>query len=190
MCLCSFHFAVKWIVDFLSRYSWTTILQSWSRYPSKRHNQNHGSLCALVYSLCLTTFSSGSPSFLLFFAVYKSFLFSFFVPPTHYSPFRVSVICCFAGIIALLLLPSLAKNTYLSENALIPGILPFSLFLFTATLLMHTRCCFWRVCLSGGRTPRSLQTAYCRYFIIKCIVLFSACFVEYKSSDEATYQYC
>ncbi|CAN6353624.1 unnamed protein product [Urochloa humidicola] len=32
-----------------------------------------------------------------------------------------SVICCFAGIIALLLLPSLAKNTYLSENALIPG---------------------------------------------------------------------
>ncbi|ONM39213.1 GPI transamidase component family protein / Gaa1-like family protein [Zea mays] len=32
-----------------------------------------------------------------------------------------SVICCYAGIIALLLLPSLAKNTYLSENALIPG---------------------------------------------------------------------
>ncbi|XP_062206523.1 uncharacterized protein LOC133908491 [Phragmites australis] len=32
-----------------------------------------------------------------------------------------SVICCSAGIIALLLLPSLAKNTYISENALIPG---------------------------------------------------------------------
>uniref|UniRef100_A0A0A8Y8E3 GPI transamidase component family protein / Gaa1-like family protein n=1 Tax=Arundo donax TaxID=35708 RepID=A0A0A8Y8E3_ARUDO len=32
-----------------------------------------------------------------------------------------SVICCSAGIIALLFLPSLAKNTYLSENALIPG---------------------------------------------------------------------
>jgi len=32
-----------------------------------------------------------------------------------------SVICCSAGIFALLLLPSLAKNTYLSENALIPG---------------------------------------------------------------------
>nr|CAB3477958.1 unnamed protein product [Digitaria exilis] len=40
---------------------------------------------------------------------------------THPSPFEISVICCFAGIIALLLLPSLAKNTYLSENALIPG---------------------------------------------------------------------
>jgi len=114
--------------------------------------------------------------------------FSFPKLTIHHFP--VSVLCCSAGIITLLLLPSLAKNTYLSENALIPGILPFSLFLFTATLLMHTRCCFWRVCLSGGRTPRSLQTAYCRYFIIKCIVLFSACFVEYKSSDEATYQYC
>jgi len=41
-----------------------------------------------------------------------------------------SVICCSAGIIALLLLPSLAKNTYLSENALIPGKLPSNLFSF------------------------------------------------------------
>ncbi|KQK09209.1 glycosylphosphatidylinositol anchor attachment 1 protein [Brachypodium distachyon] len=32
-----------------------------------------------------------------------------------------SVLCCSAGIIALLFLPSLAKSTYLSENALIPG---------------------------------------------------------------------
>ncbi|KAF0916865.1 hypothetical protein E2562_014605 [Oryza meyeriana var. granulata] len=32
-----------------------------------------------------------------------------------------SALCCTAGIIALLFLPSLAKNTYLSENALIPG---------------------------------------------------------------------
>lgn len=32
-----------------------------------------------------------------------------------------SALCCSAGIIALLLLPSLSKNTYLSENALIPG---------------------------------------------------------------------
>lgn len=48
---------------------------------------------------------------------------------THPSPFEISVICCFAGIIALLLLPSLAKNTYLSENALIPGNWPSSLFL-------------------------------------------------------------
>ncbi|KAK3165091.1 hypothetical protein QOZ80_1AG0028800 [Eleusine coracana subsp. coracana] len=32
-----------------------------------------------------------------------------------------SVICCCAGIVALFLLPSLSKNTYLSENALIPG---------------------------------------------------------------------
>lgn len=32
-----------------------------------------------------------------------------------------SALCCSAGIIALLFLPSLAKNTYLSENALIPG---------------------------------------------------------------------
>ncbi|XP_021737745.1 glycosylphosphatidylinositol anchor attachment 1 protein-like [Chenopodium quinoa] len=33
----------------------------------------------------------------------------------------VSLICCIAGIIALLLLPVLAKNTYISENALMPG---------------------------------------------------------------------
>lgn len=33
----------------------------------------------------------------------------------------VSVLCCTAGIVALLLLPVLAKNTYISENALMPG---------------------------------------------------------------------
>ncbi|XP_052111748.1 uncharacterized protein LOC107471815 [Arachis duranensis] len=33
----------------------------------------------------------------------------------------VSVICFIAGIVALLLLPVLAKNTYISENALMPG---------------------------------------------------------------------
>ncbi|KAK6937099.1 GPI transamidase component Gaa1 [Dillenia turbinata] len=33
----------------------------------------------------------------------------------------VSVICCIAAILALLLLPVLAKNTYISENALMPG---------------------------------------------------------------------
>ncbi|KAL6507301.1 hypothetical protein OROGR_023496 [Orobanche gracilis] len=34
----------------------------------------------------------------------------------------VSVVCCATGIVALLLLPVLAKNTYISENALMPGI--------------------------------------------------------------------
>ncbi|XP_019182271.1 PREDICTED: glycosylphosphatidylinositol anchor attachment 1 protein [Ipomoea nil] len=33
----------------------------------------------------------------------------------------VSVVCCTAGVLALLLLPVLAKNTYISENALMPG---------------------------------------------------------------------
>ncbi|GFP99749.1 glycosylphosphatidylinositol anchor attachment 1 protein [Phtheirospermum japonicum] len=33
----------------------------------------------------------------------------------------VSVVCCAAGIAALLLLPILAKTTYISENALMPG---------------------------------------------------------------------
>ncbi|XP_057532056.1 uncharacterized protein LOC130810120 [Amaranthus tricolor] len=33
----------------------------------------------------------------------------------------VSFLCCIAGVIALLLLPVLAKNTYISENALMPG---------------------------------------------------------------------
>ncbi|KAH7852595.1 hypothetical protein Vadar_026916 [Vaccinium darrowii] len=33
----------------------------------------------------------------------------------------VSIICCTAGVVALLLLPVLAKNTYISENALMPG---------------------------------------------------------------------
>lgn len=32
-----------------------------------------------------------------------------------------SFLCCIAGLIALLVLPSLAKNTYISENALMPG---------------------------------------------------------------------
>ncbi|XP_058180275.1 uncharacterized protein LOC131298821 [Rhododendron vialii] len=32
-----------------------------------------------------------------------------------------SVVCCAAGVVALLLLPVLAKNTYISENALMPG---------------------------------------------------------------------
>ncbi|EYU34737.1 hypothetical protein ABFS82_11G130400 [Erythranthe guttata] len=32
-----------------------------------------------------------------------------------------SVVCCTAGIVALLILPLLAKNTYISENALMPG---------------------------------------------------------------------
>jgi hypothetical protein len=36
--------------------------------------------------------------------------------------FLYSVTCCLVGLIALLLLPALAKNTYISENALIPGI--------------------------------------------------------------------
>ncbi|KAL4568319.1 hypothetical protein LXL04_023928 [Taraxacum kok-saghyz] len=35
--------------------------------------------------------------------------------------FLVSVICCIAGVLALLLLPVLAKKTYISENALMPG---------------------------------------------------------------------
>ncbi|XP_030447562.1 uncharacterized protein LOC115670431 [Syzygium oleosum] len=33
----------------------------------------------------------------------------------------VSVACCVSGVLALLLLPILAKNTYISENALMPG---------------------------------------------------------------------
>ncbi|CAI9277105.1 unnamed protein product [Lactuca saligna] len=33
----------------------------------------------------------------------------------------VSVVCCVAGVLALLLLPVLAKKTYISENALMPG---------------------------------------------------------------------
>ncbi|KAK1295131.1 hypothetical protein QJS10_CPA16g01167 [Acorus calamus] len=33
----------------------------------------------------------------------------------------VSVLCCLAGLLTLLLLPVLAKNTYVSENALMPG---------------------------------------------------------------------
>ncbi|XP_044466068.1 glycosylphosphatidylinositol anchor attachment 1 protein-like [Mangifera indica] len=33
----------------------------------------------------------------------------------------VSVVCCTAGVLALLLLPVLAKKTYISENALMPG---------------------------------------------------------------------
>uniref|UniRef100_A0A2P2JUR8 Glycosylphosphatidylinositol anchor attachment 1 protein n=1 Tax=Rhizophora mucronata TaxID=61149 RepID=A0A2P2JUR8_RHIMU len=32
-----------------------------------------------------------------------------------------SVVCCTAGVFALLLFPLLAKNTYISENALMPG---------------------------------------------------------------------
>ncbi|KAK1309608.1 hypothetical protein QJS10_CPA09g00717 [Acorus calamus] len=32
----------------------------------------------------------------------------------------VSVLCCLAGLLTLLLLPVLAKNTYVSENALMP----------------------------------------------------------------------
>ncbi|XP_024029484.1 glycosylphosphatidylinositol anchor attachment 1 protein [Morus notabilis] len=35
--------------------------------------------------------------------------------------FSFSVVCCTAGVLALLLLPILAKNTYISENALMPG---------------------------------------------------------------------
>ncbi|XP_062106933.1 uncharacterized protein LOC133818210 [Humulus lupulus] len=35
--------------------------------------------------------------------------------------FLFSLVCCTAGVIALLLLPILAKNTYISENALMPG---------------------------------------------------------------------
>ncbi|KAI4350644.1 hypothetical protein L6164_005080 [Bauhinia variegata] len=35
--------------------------------------------------------------------------------------FFVSVVCLTAGVLALLLLPVLAKNTYISENALMPG---------------------------------------------------------------------
>ncbi|XP_057464464.1 uncharacterized protein LOC130754302 isoform X1 [Actinidia eriantha] len=33
----------------------------------------------------------------------------------------LSVLCCTAGVLGLLLLPVLAKNTYISENALMPG---------------------------------------------------------------------
>lgn len=33
----------------------------------------------------------------------------------------VSVVCCTAGVLSLLLLPVLGKNTYISENALMPG---------------------------------------------------------------------
>lgn len=35
--------------------------------------------------------------------------------------FLVSVACCTAGVLAMFLLPVLAKNTYISENALMPG---------------------------------------------------------------------
>ncbi|PON32582.1 GPI transamidase component Gaa, partial [Trema orientale] len=35
--------------------------------------------------------------------------------------FLFSVVCCTAGVVALLLLPILAKSTYISENALMPG---------------------------------------------------------------------
>ncbi|KAJ0428929.1 putative GPI transamidase component Gaa1 [Helianthus annuus] len=33
----------------------------------------------------------------------------------------VSVVCCTAGVLALLLFPVIAKKTYVSENALLPG---------------------------------------------------------------------
>lgn len=33
----------------------------------------------------------------------------------------ISVVCCLAGFLTLMLLPVLAKNTYISENALMPG---------------------------------------------------------------------
>lgn len=32
-----------------------------------------------------------------------------------------SLVCCAAGVLALFFLPVLAKNTYISENALMPG---------------------------------------------------------------------
>ncbi|GKV37209.1 hypothetical protein SLEP1_g45266 [Rubroshorea leprosula] len=47
--------------------------------------------------------------------------------------FLVSVVCCAAGVLALLLLP-VAKNIYISENALVPGrfisFLPFPFLFF------------------------------------------------------------
>ncbi|MQL99997.1 hypothetical protein Taro_032728 [Colocasia esculenta] len=39
----------------------------------------------------------------------------------------VSILCCTAGYITLLLLPILAKNTYISENALMPASIQQSL---------------------------------------------------------------
>lgn len=56
-------------------------------------------------------FSLSQLSFILF----TSFSFS------HRRFVFCSVVCFIAGVVALLLLPILAKNTYISENALMPG---------------------------------------------------------------------
>ncbi|KAG6510396.1 hypothetical protein ZIOFF_028406 [Zingiber officinale] len=48
----------------------------------------------------------------------------------------VSVVCCAAGIIAFILLPVLANNTYISENALMPGIIEI--------LILYACCSFAR----------------------------------------------
>ncbi|PNX57239.1 glycosylphosphatidylinositol anchor attachment 1 [Trifolium pratense] len=63
----------------------------------------------------------------------------------------VSLICFVSGIVALLLLPILAKNTYVSENALMPGYtlsvtFPKSLlFLFFYLLDMVTVSINWSI---------------------------------------------
>ena len=49
--------------------------------------------------------------------------------------FGYSVTCCIVGLVALLLLPALAKNTYISENALIPGTLGVSSLIFDVIVL-------------------------------------------------------
>ncbi|KAH7529213.1 hypothetical protein FEM48_Zijuj05G0160700 [Ziziphus jujuba var. spinosa] len=58
----------------------------------------------------------------------SALLFSFLtLPPKNPEPAPLShsllfsIVCCTAGVLPLLLLPVLAKNTYISENALMPG---------------------------------------------------------------------
>lgn len=63
----------------------------------------------------------------------------------------VSVVFCAAGILALLLLPVLAKNTYISENALMPGqFIRFLFFLFSFYSFLFRVNTRFRIFLEGG----------------------------------------
>lgn len=53
-----------------------------------------------------------------------------------------SVLCCIAGFVTLLLLPVLAKNTYISENALMPGTFSLHSFFFTCAMSLSVSSMF------------------------------------------------
>lgn len=109
-------------------------------------NKSTDRLSALASSSSRTAFYLGNSAVCSQIVGITNPLKSFWLSEMQFIDVNYSVLCCTAGILALLLLPVLAINTHVSENALMPGPFHLSLLFGCPGLVL----CFSRVIRVGG----------------------------------------